>query len=134
MRFVCNIMKGAACLARASVDNLEDESSEETGDRASLALMRDAMRSGTLDDSEHRNIELISFEYARLVREAMYTGKSSDWTVLAEDGRIDVLPAHYATLTKANVVSGHISLHDDTWIADTEAFLDSITKAETPAV
>ena len=133
MRFVCNIMKGAACIARASVDNLEGETSEDTGDRASQALMRDATRSGTLSDADRREIEAISLEYARLIREAMSTGKPSDWTVLAENGRTKVLPAHYATLTKADIVSGHISLHDDAWIADTNAFIDSLAKVITPA-
>lgn len=155
MRFVAVIMLRDILVARVSVDPREGETIQDTAYRARETIIRDANRTrpDTLTD---QILDGLADAYRDVVASQLITGESRVVTCVsrrssegqgrvissggqlvhvgtAEGGSVYRMEGHVATLTQKDDFIAIIEAHDDAWIAEREAFTDSIMRSAASA-
>lgn len=126
MHFVATIHLQDACIARMSCTPRDGESHEETAARAYESLVRDAARHSS-DDILTPRIEEIARIHRDMVAAQLATRQARTLTVISKaDGETRAIEGQVALLTGSGDLVALLTAYDAKWIAEKDAFLDSI--------
>lgn len=125
MRFIANISKGPATIARVSIDDRSSETLGQNALRARRELIRDAdrHRSPALSDDV---LDKMAEIYGHVVASQIISRKAREVTCVSRNGVVTQHEGQIAVLTMRGDLIMSVSVMDDAKVAETERFVEEV--------